>query len=449
MNPAESKQAIVIGGSVAGLSTAEVLSRYYDRVMIIERDTYPQNVDFRKGIPQNRQPHALLKRGLLGLEELFPNFTKDWIDAGAVAVNFGHEVEWLAFGNWRPQYDPGLVSYSSTRPLLETVIRRRVQANPKVCFLEASEVIDLVANKFGGPVTGVRVRSRDGKHTESVHQAGLVVDTSGREANTQNWLQELGYPCPERTVVNAHPGYASRNFERPASFTSQMVYIQPNPPHEKRGAILIPMEGNRMQVALIGMAKDYPPTDEIGFMHFLQDLPEKRIYEIVKDATPITSISGYRRAENIWYHYEKLNNWPDNFMVLGDAVLAFNPVYGQGMTVAILSALKMDELLKEHFGHTSDMTGFSKKFQKELGKVQAFAWQLATGEDMRWSPDTEGCPSTPGMMESFRLNFLKKVMVASTKDPVVTEALYRVMNMVASPAAFFRPDMMARVLRSS
>jgi len=449
MDTLNSQQAIVIGGSMAGMASAEVLSRHFERVLIIERDTYAEDTEYRKGIPQNRQPHALLQRGLMGLEELFSGITQDWIDAGAVSIDFGHEVEWLTFGKWRPHYEPGLISYSSSRPALENVVRRRIQANSKICIQQSCEVIDLISSPDHGTVTGVRVRSRDGKHTETVHEAALVIDTSGRESHTQNWINQIGYDCPERTVVNSFPGYSSRVYERPASFTGQMIYIQPTPGVEKRGAIMLPIEGNRLHVALIGMSKDYPPTDEVGFIRFLEELPEKAIYNVLKDAKPLSPISGYRRAENIRYHYERLTRWPENFVVLGDAVLAFNPVYGQGMTVAVLSALKLGECLQTHRSHNTSLTGFSKMFLKALVEVQAFSWQLATGEDMRWSPETEGCSPTPGMIESFRLGFLKKVMIASTKDPVITEALYRVMNMVATPAVFFRPDMMLRILRAS
>jgi len=449
MTTSNSQKAIVIGGGMAGLASAEVLSKHFDQVMIIERDQYSDATEFRKGVPQNRQPHALMMAGLDGLNTLFPDFTQDWLDVGAVPVDFGHDVEWNAFGQWRPQYEPGLVGLSSSRPALENVVRRRVQANRKICIQESTEVVDLVSDATFGTVTGVRVRSRDGSQTETVYEAALVVDTSGRGSHTQEWLSHMGYDCPERTVVDAHLGYASRIYERPASFTGQMIYIQPVPPHQTHGAIMTPMEGNRLHVCLIGMSKDYPPTDEAEFLSFLEGLHEKRLYEVIKDAKPLSPIAGYRHAENIRYHYERLTRWPENFVVLGDAILAFNPVYGQGMTVAVLSALKLDECLQTRFAKHADLTGFAKMFLKELTKVQAFSWQLATGEDMRWSPDTEGCPSKPGLIEGFRLAFLKKVMVASCKDPVVTEALYRVMNMVATPAVFFRPRMMARILRAS
>ncbi len=449
MNSSTSQQAIVIGGSIAGLATAEVLSKHFDQVTIIERDHYSETAEFRKGVPQHRQPHLLLTRGLMALDELFPGFTQEYIDAGAVRIDFGHECEWLAFGKWRPQYEPSLVSYSASRPLLENIIRRRINANGKICIQQDTEVIDLIGTSAANAITGVRVRSRDGKQTESVYEAALIVDASGRGSHTQEWLQQLGYDCPEHTIVNAFPGYASRIYERPDGFKGQFIYIQPSPPHQTRGAILFPLEGNRVHVGLVGMAKDYPPTDDAAFLDYLEGLPEKRLYDLLKDAKPLSPISGYRQAQNIRYHYDRLTRWPENFVVLGDAVLAFNPVYGQGMTVAMLSAMKLGECIQKQLSQSADLRGLARNFLKELGAVQAFAWQLATGEDMRWSPDTEGCAPTPGMMESFRLGFLNKVMMASTKDPVITEALYRVMNMVATPGVFFRPAMLARILRAS
>lgn len=442
------KRAVVIGGSVAGLATAEVLSRYFSEVVIVERDHFPDGGEFRKGVPQGRQPHILLKRGLLELEALFPGFTDDWQKAGAISNNFGFEVEWFAFGGWRPHYEPGLVCYASTRPLLELVIRRRVKANPAVVFTEAAEVIALVANKTNTCVTGVGIRTRDAHQTEEVLEADLVVDASGRETHTPEWLESLGYPCPKRVVVNAFPGYASRIYERPESFTGKTIYIQPHPPHVTRGALILPLENNQMHVVAIGMSKDYPPSDEQGYKAFLSGLSNKQVYDVIKNAEPVTPLAGYRGGENIWHRYDQQPSWPDNFVALGDASLAFNPVYGQGMTTAVLSAVCLNDCLtkQENIG---DLKGFALRFQKELARVQSFPWQLATGEDMRWSPATDGIAPTPGLMDSMVSNFFKKVMVASTKDPVVTAGLYEVMNMVATPSVFFRPAMLSRVLRAS
>ena len=55
--------AIVIGGSITGLVTARVLADHFARVTIVERDRFPDQPEFRKGVPQSRHLHALLERG--------------------------------------------------------------------------------------------------------------------------------------------------------------------------------------------------------------------------------------------------------------------------------------------------------------------------------------------------------------------------------------------------
>jgi 2-polyprenyl-6-methoxyphenol hydroxylase-like FAD-dependent oxidoreductase len=444
----EYQHAVVIGAGIAGLTTARVLSDHFEHVTIVERDHTPGLDEFRSGVPQNKQPHALMKRGLLELEQLFPGFSKEWEANGAVPVDFGHDVEWNAFGRWRPHYEPGLVSLSGSRPLLEGTVRSRLAGNAKISFMDETEVIGLTANQDCTQATGIRVRSRGGQKHEEVIEADLVVDASGRSAHTAEWLQNLGYTKPKTTIINAFPGYASRMYERPKNMDSKFIYIQPTPPVSKRGAIVLPVEGNRVHLCLIGMAKDYPPTDEAGLMNFLSTLPEKRIYDVIKDAKPVSPIVGYRHAENVLHHYDLETRWPDNFVALGDSVYAFNPVYGQGMTVAVMAAAKLGEGLQTRHLSGENLRGIAALFQQELGKLIVFPWQLATGEDMRWLPITEGCPSKLDMPTTLRLGFMKKVMVASTKHPQVAEAFYRVLNMVAGPDAFMRPGILARVLAS-
>jgi 2-polyprenyl-6-methoxyphenol hydroxylase-like FAD-dependent oxidoreductase len=445
MSKSSYQHAIVIGGSIAGLTTAHVLSEYFEQVTVIERDHRPVDMDFRKGVPQSKHPHVLLRRGLLGLETLFPGFEKEIGAAGAVTIDFGKNVEWYAFGKWRPHYEPGLTTLGTSRPLLEATIRRRVERQPKITFMDHTEVIGLIANPDRTKATGVRVRSRDVGQLEKVHEADLVVDASGRDSHAHEWLENLGYSRPKTTTINAFPGYASRLYELPPGTDFTLMYIQPAPPKVKRGAASIALEGNRAHVALVGMAKDYPPTDEDDFLNFLAGLPDKRLYDVIKRAKPVSPIVGYRRAENVLHHYHEQARWLDNFILIGDSVYTFNPVYGQGMTIAIKGALKLADLLSEQVQHSNDLSGLAMRFQQALGKTIEFPWKAAIGEDTRWLPITEGV-SKPDFQTSMRLGLMKKVMVASTKDPKVAEVFYRVLNMVASPAELFKPGMLVRIL---
>src|SRR5918998_5612252 len=110
-------------------------------------------------------------------------------------------------------------------------------------------------------------------------------------------------------------------------------------------------------------------------MDFARSLRTPLLYEAIKDAEPISAISGYRDTENRRRHYEKLSRQPDNFVVTGDAASAFNPVYAQGMTTAALGAEVLEECLRES-GQGDDLSGLSKRFQKRLPEATAGALGL-------------------------------------------------------------------------
>jgi hypothetical protein len=115
-----------------------------------------------------------------------------------------------------------------------------------------------------------------------------VVDASGRRSDAPQWLKAAGLPAPEETKINGFPGYATRFYRRPANFAGdwKVAYFQPTPPHNTRGAIIAPLEGDRWHVTLIGMSGDYPPTDEEGFLEFARSLPDPMIYDLLRSAEP-------------------------------------------------------------------------------------------------------------------------------------------------------------------
>lgn len=443
MSPSQYTHAVVIGGSIAGLTAARVLSDHFAHVTILERDPKPDTLAFRSGVPQARHLHVLLRRGLLGFEQFFPGFEQEMTGAGAVTVDFGRNVEWYAFGRWRPHYEPGLTTLGTSRPLIESTLRRRLESDPKITLVDHTEVLGMAATSDHSGVVGIHVRSRDAGAAERMIDADLVVDASGRDSHAADWLEPLGYARPNILRVSAFTGYASRLYERPPGVDFSVMYIQPTPPNSPRGAAAIAIDGGRLHLALLGMAKAYPPTDEDAFMQFLASLPDQRLYQVIKRAKPISPIAGYRRAENVWHQVHAASRWPDNFIMLGDSVAAFNPVYGQGMTVAVRSAQTLADVLNER----ADLAGFAQRFQAAHGKMIQSRWDTSVGEDSRWLPVTEGVPR-PDLPTTLRLGLMKKIMIASTKDPKIAEVFYRVLNMVASPGEFFKPGMLARILRA-
>ena len=441
------KHAVVIGSSIAGLTAARILTDHCEYVTIIERDIAPTTKEFRKGVPQARHPHILLKGGEQVLEDLFPGLRKELLDNGALPINMGCDMDWFMLGQWRKKFTSAIVNVTCSRPLLEAAIHSRLMVHPKVTFMQESEVVGLIVDDSETRVAGIRTRSRRDQKITKI-EAELVVDASGRDSDAPRWLNALGFPAPKETSVTSKPGYETRIYAIPENFKGgwKAMYIQPSAPNQTRGAIIVPMEGNRWHVTVFGMAGDYPANTEAGFLEFAQSLPDQRIYEAIKDATPLTEVWSFRRGENRLRHYEQLSRYLEGLLVFGDAVYALNPVYGQGMTVAALGAMEMDKCLREQESAQpdGDLSGLAKSFQERLASVIAGPWQLATGEDRRWNVDENIAPADfPTRMIQ---NYMGKLFHVSLNDTSVTEAFFHVQQMLKPPTSLFRPDILWKVL---
>jgi 2-polyprenyl-6-methoxyphenol hydroxylase-like FAD-dependent oxidoreductase len=438
--------AIVIGGSIAGLMMARVLADHFERVTILERDIAPSETEFRKGVPQARHPHGLLKGGELVMEKLFPGLRVELLAKGAQTANFGSEVESFGFGQWRRRYESAQVGLVCSRPLLETAIYHRLSAHPHITILHQTEVLGLCVNADKTRVTGVELRNRQTQQLTRL-EADVVVDASGRDSDAPKWLAALGYTAPTETIITAKVGYATRIYQIPLGFkdTWKVMMIQPSLPNA-HGGLLISLEGNRWHAGVIGMQGDYPPTTEDGYLEFVRSLPSPRLYEAIKDAQPLTDVYGYRRGENHLRHYEKLPHYLEGFLVGGDAVCSFNPVYGQGMTVAALGSVALDACLQEQRRRYPDgeVTGLAQRFQGHLMKVIATPWQLATNADRRWTADES--QAAPNFAQRVMQSYLTRLLRVAMIDPMVSEAFFAVQQMIASRTKLFSPKIVWHVL---
>lgn len=436
---ATEKTAVVMGGSIAGMLTAQVLTKHFDRVIIVERDLLKEAAEptQRPGVPQSFHAHALLLRGQQILEHLFPGIITELADSDAPIINWTADSLWLSIRGWVPRFDSQLITRTCSRNLLEWTIRKRLTANDRVEWRSATQVTDLLTNKAS--VSGVRIRTANEPEVEII--ADLVVDATGRNSRTPHWLQAMGYEPPQETVVNSFLGYASRWYEFPADLQKdwKAVYITTQAPGT-RGGVIYQVEGNRWIVTLSGVGRDYPPTDEAGFLEFARSLRSPIIYETIQKLQPLSPIYAYKRTENCLHHYEKLSRFPENFLVVGDAVCSFNPVYGQGMTTAALGAMTLDECLSQQ----GNSIGLSRRFQKQLNKVISVPWMIATGEDFRWST-TEGGQTS--LINKLMQKYLEQLLVLQTQSPEIHQLFLEVMHMQKQPRAFFHPRILMQVLK--
>jgi 2-polyprenyl-6-methoxyphenol hydroxylase-like FAD-dependent oxidoreductase len=365
--------AVVAGGSIAGLITARVLSDHFGEVTIVERDELPDGAENRKGVPQGRQVHGCLEFGMRIHEELFPGFVEGIQRDGSPKVDFMKDMAfWTPFG-WRARAESDLYSVGFTRPHWEDQVRRRVLALPNVKVMTA-RVENVTASEDRKAVTGIV--TADGTEVE----ADLVVDATGRGSRARKWVEELGYAPPEEIQVLSHMGYAGRLVEvSEDAFPNEARAVVGFPyPEAPRGGGIFTQENGLYILYGIGMIKDYPPLDADEFMDFVGDMPTPLVRQIAEQATPVTDIHSYHMPGSYMRLWDQLDERPQNLVVTGDAVAAYNPIFGQGISVASMGARVLGDLLEE----LDDLATLPERFQKEFVKTTTWAFNTAGGSDM-------------------------------------------------------------------
>jgi 2-polyprenyl-6-methoxyphenol hydroxylase-like FAD-dependent oxidoreductase len=429
-------RAAVIGGSMAGLLAARVLSDHFADVVLLERDVFPGDASDRKGVPQGRHAHALLSSGRQTLEDLFPGFATELIGKGGLRIDL-KQVRWFDNGGYQARAT-GIHALAASRPFLESHVRSRVGAIPNVRMVDATDVDSLVMSADNARVEGLRTRRVGGQEEEIACQ--LTIDAGGRGSQTPAWLAAAGYTKPIKEVINVGLAYSTRIFKRtPGDLDGDLAVIVPSAPPGRRGAAALPLEHDRWMVTLFGMLGDHPPTDAQGYIDFARSLPAPDIYNLVSNAEALTAPLPFKYPASCRRRYEKLERFPDGYLVFGDAICSFNPVYGQGMSVAALQARTLAACLN------AGIEGLAGRFFTAAAKVVDNPWLMAVGGDLRY-PDVEG-PRTA--MGNFVNWYLGKLQIASRKDPALTLAFHTVANLLADPPTLLRPNIAYRVARGN
>jgi 2-polyprenyl-6-methoxyphenol hydroxylase-like FAD-dependent oxidoreductase len=448
------RHAIVIGAGMAGLWAGRILADHFDRVTIVDRDQFPDRPTHRKGVPQAFHAHTLLAGGQRALERLFPAIDAELAAAGAPRVDWTWDCRSFFRTGWVQRYRSGLETRTCSRDLLEWAIRRALMARGTIHFLEGREAVGLCFDERTDRVAGIHLREH-GRTTGTNPPAeylgaDLIVDASGRDSHAPTWLAESGFGVVEETVIDPFLGYASRVYRRPAALAAdwRALVISNVPPHQPRGGVVYPIEGDRWLVTLAGIGRDYPPTDEAGFLAFARSLATPALHAAIAGAEPLSPIRGYRRTENRRRHYERLPRWPEGFVALGDAACTYDPVYGQGMTAAARGALALDRCLhlQRRRLPSGDLRGLGRRFQRSLARRNATPWLLATAEDRRW-PTTEG--GRPGLPTRLAQRYVDLVLAAIVGDAVVGQAFFAVLHLIEPPTTLLRPRVITRVLQNA
>jgi 2-polyprenyl-6-methoxyphenol hydroxylase-like FAD-dependent oxidoreductase len=438
--------AVVIGASVAGLLAAAALSGACPRVTLFDRDTLPAEPGPRRGVPQTRQLHALQARGVQALDELLPGLRDELVAAGGVVADMQGDIHWYLDDYLLKQARTGLEGIGISRPQLEWLIRSRVALLPGVTITDKTDVVRLVT--AGDQVTGVTVRAaRTQDAAEETIAADLVIDAAGSGSRTPVWLPELGLDAPTTTRVRAGVTYVTRMYRRDQKQLDGRFgsLLTPYPGRPFGGAVLR-QEGDRWVVLLAGMVGTEPPLDEDGMIAYAEKFASQDIAAVMRESTPLTEPLKYTYPESARYHYENLGKRLDGLLVIGDAYCTFNPIYGQGITIAALEALILRRLLSATAGRGAEgSAGLVADYFQAAGKLVDEAWETSASSDLRF-PEVKGKRRRgAGLINAYG----EKFRAAASVDPVLGETFLRVANMADKPAKLLSPGTVLRVFLSA
>ena len=432
-------RAVVLGAGMAGLLAAHVLADAYGQVTVIDRDELPETSMHRRGVPHGRHLHALAARGQQALEELFPGLTAELVAHGAPAGSLLANARLYLSGHRLRQADTGLVLLCASRPFLEAHVRARVRALANVTLLDRCDVVGLATTPDGRRVTGGRVLRRADNSAEELLGAELVVDATGRGSRAPLWLEALGYARPETEQVRIGLGYATRIYRLPPdALDGDLAVLQAATPQHPRTGALQRLEGDRWMLTLAGILGDHPPIDPDGFLAFARSLRFPDIHQAIRDAEPLDDPVGFRFPASVRHRYERLDRFPDRLLVLGDAVASFNPIYGQGMSVAAVEALALRRHLERGI---EPQPG---RWFRDLARVVDVPWDMAAGGDLVF-PGVQGRRTLKVRLVS---TYLTRLHAAAAHDANLATAFIRVAGLVDPPQTFLRPGIVLRVLRN-
>jgi 2-polyprenyl-6-methoxyphenol hydroxylase-like FAD-dependent oxidoreductase len=429
------EHAVVIGASMGGLVAAAALAQHYQRVTVLERDTLPDGPRNRRGVPQGRHAHGLQPGGVQALDTLLPGIFDELVADGAPFGDLSSDCSWMVGGNHFARGQAGVRGIGVTRPFLEHHVRSRVAALQGVTIRDGVEALRLTADD-PHRVDGIEIGPIGGGPTERI-SANLVLDATGKISKLPQWLSALGYPAPAEERVHCKMAYLTRRWQLadPAARDLVTVITPAETPHF---AVMLAQEDGSHIVTLGGLLDSGPARTDEAYLAFAANLPNTAIAEALVDATPLTDLQPAHFPASCRRRYDKLRSFPAGLLALGDSIAAFNPMYGQGMSVAALQAVALREQL-------ADGPLDARKFFRRAHRIADVAWKIATGGDLRFDA-VDGRRTTSGKIMN---RYLDKLTQGARTDPALSRQFLLVASFMQGPESLFKPAIVRRVLASA
>jgi len=382
------EHAIVVGGSLAGLCAARVLSDFYDRVTLYERDELPDGPGNRTAVPQGRHVHLLMARGAAEFERLFPGLLDDMVAAGVPklenrpdCIHFGAAGHVLGTNTTLKRE---FTAYVPSRPHLEWQIRQRALAIPNV-ELVPGRVAELLYDAARERVTGVLLDTGD---QSTPVPADLVVDATGRGTRLPVWLEQWGFGRPTEDTVDVGIDYATQRVRIPEHALVEKVVVAGASHDHPVGLGMLLYEDGLWSATSFGTGKVAPPKTFAEICDVADDLLPPHLSAALRAGEPVGDMAFHKYPASRWRRYDQMDRFPAGVIPFGDAVVSFNPTYGQGMTMTSIQAGNLQAVLKSA---DQDVAGALSQATKKttwpvwtMNAIGDVALHNATADDAPW-----------------------------------------------------------------
>ncbi len=434
----DNADVVILGSSIAGLSVAAALKGRFQNIVLVDRDPAVDPKANRPGTPQASHGHNLLTQGYRLFADLFPGWESKLDGFDVPHLDWGGDVDLLGFYDWHVRSPSQYKTRSLSRSLLETAIYKNSFADTKLRKLEGWRWEKIILSDDRTKVTGVVLTS--GGESLCIN-ATLVIDATGRSSRLPQMLRELGLSEVEVTNVDPKVTYASAIVHLKNPPAAKMVFITPKSMDIPTAAMLAKIENNQWMITLVGIGGLIPPTNQEKFIEFALRLRSPVVHEYLLGAEFLTPITLYGNTANRRRWYEKMSDFPSGLLAVGDSSVAFNPIYGQGMTVVAQQAVTLKE------GRDGS---FDRRLQGKISASTNMAWSMSTQRDAgivrRINRDKSSAPRSKRHKASFAQRLMLKVAAGAAQSPLLRDAYLGIAHLTNGPISLLAPRVLLRAL---
>jgi 2-polyprenyl-6-methoxyphenol hydroxylase-like FAD-dependent oxidoreductase len=403
------QRAVVIGSGIAGLLAANALADHYASVTVLDKDPNIGSASPRPGAVQGAHLHVLLKRGQEILFSLFPTIEAELQNFGCAIIDWAQDTEWENRMGRFPMYESNIKTLSMSRPLLEKLIYSKIKMKTNVYF-HNNTIENFVT--INGRVTAVQTRAGESFPVD------FLAIAAGHHFPVQKYFPFVDIVAKTRSTPIGIT-YRSQIFEtKSLTFTqSKQYYYQLSPPEDTLGAVICPIENNLSIATIIQYgSNEIKKMSADDFFQLAKKIPGDRFSKIIQNGSASSSVAIFQKSTMHIRPFHKMKGLPNNLIVMGDIFCSLNPVFGQGMTVALEQSLILKDLLMKN-------SLCPVQFHKLSYKVARLPYSLSKiGSNVK---------------NSFSKRYLHRFLVRCQKSKVLHQRFLNVLHLRASFLTLF------------